>query len=103
MSQKENPMQKIITKCWQDEEFKEKLMADPAATLRAEGGPVPEGIKFKVVAEDEHTIYIVIPPKPEMLGDELLAQEYGGFQGGGFQGGFGCQAGGMQMGHNSTG
>jgi len=99
MSAKENPMQKIITKCWQDEEFKKRLMADPAATLRAEGVSVPEGIKFKVVEEDEHTVCIVIPPKPEMLGDELLADQVSG----GAYGLYGCQAGGMQMGHNLTG
>jgi len=30
MDAKENPMQKIIAQCWEDEEFKKRLMADPA-------------------------------------------------------------------------
>ena len=37
MAEQENPMRKIITRCWDDEAFKERLLADPAATLAAEG------------------------------------------------------------------
>jgi hypothetical protein len=42
MTEQENPLQKIIIKCWEDEAFKEMLLADPAATLAAEGVEVPE-------------------------------------------------------------
>ena len=31
MSERDNPMQKVITKCWEDEAFKKRLLADPAA------------------------------------------------------------------------
>jgi hypothetical protein len=34
-------MQQIIAKCWSDEAFKEKLVADPHATLAAEGVHIP--------------------------------------------------------------
>jgi hypothetical protein len=44
MEAKENPMQKIITRCWDDEEFKKRLMADPAKILDAEGVSVPDGV-----------------------------------------------------------
>ena len=41
MSETGNPMHKVITKCWEDEAFKARLLADPAATLAAEGVQVP--------------------------------------------------------------
>ena len=37
MAEQENPLQRVITKCWDDEAFKERLLADPAATLAARG------------------------------------------------------------------
>src|SRR4029078_12828965 len=36
-------MGSVIAKCWSDDGFKKKLLADPAATLKA------EGVKFEVV------------------------------------------------------
>ena len=39
MPEQENAMQNIITRCWEDEAFKERLLADPAATLRAWTSP----------------------------------------------------------------
>ena len=34
-------MSKLVAKCWADEGFKQKVLADPAATLRAEGVELP--------------------------------------------------------------
>ena len=41
MGEADGAMQKIITKCWEDEPFKERLLAEPAATLAAEGVEIP--------------------------------------------------------------
>ena len=73
MAEQENPMQKIITKCWEDEAFKERLLADPAATLAAEGVQVPEGVTINVAvdSEDVRTLVIPLPPTAE-LGDVEL-------------------------------
>ena len=73
MAEQDNPLQKIITKCWEDEAFKERLLADPAATLAAEGVQVPEGITVHVAvdAADVRTLVIPLPPTTE-LGDEEL-------------------------------
>ena len=73
MAEQENPMQKVITKCWEDEAFKERLLADPAATLAAEGVRVPEGVTVNVVvdAEDVRTLVIPLPPATELSDVEL--------------------------------
>ena len=73
MSETDNPMQRIITRCWDDEAFKEKLLADPAATLRAEGVRVPEGMTVNVAVdtEDVRTLVIPLPPNVELSDDEL--------------------------------
>jgi hypothetical protein len=79
MSEADNPMHKVITKCWEDEAFKARLLADPAATLAAEGVQVPEGVIVNVVidAEDERTLVIPRPPG-EMMDGELSAVWGGG-------------------------
>jgi hypothetical protein len=79
MAEQENPLQKVITKCWGDEAFKARLLADPAATLAAEGVQVPEGVTINVAvdAEDVRTLVIPLPPTTE-LGDGDLAALVGG-------------------------
>ena len=73
MTEQDNPLQKVITRCWEDEAFKERLLADPAATLAAEGVQVPEGITVHVAvdAADVRTLVIPLPLTTE-LGDEEL-------------------------------
>ena len=79
MPEQENPLQKVITKCWDDEAFKERLLADPAATLAAEGMQVPEGVTINVAvdAEDVRTLVIPLPPTAG-LSDAELDQVAGG-------------------------
>ena len=71
-------MNKIIAKCWADEGFKKKLLADPAATLKAEGADVPAGLTVKAVENTEKVFYLVIPAKPTDLSDEDLDKVAGG-------------------------
>ena len=52
---------KIIAKAWADEDFKARLIADPAETLKAEGIEVPDGMIFKVVENTENLAHIIIP------------------------------------------
>ena len=42
-------LSQLIAKCWADEGFKQKLLADPAATLKAEGVELPAGLSFKAL------------------------------------------------------
>ena len=74
-TEQENPMQKVIIKCWEDEAFKERLLADPAATLAAEEGvQVPEGVTVKVAVVTADVRAPLISPLPSAeLRDEELA------------------------------
>ena len=73
MSETDNPLQKVITKCWEDEAFEARLLADPAATLAAEGVLVPEGMTINVAvdAEDVRTLVIPLPPTADLSDAEL--------------------------------
>ena len=58
---------KIIAKAWVDEEFKKRLIADPATVLKENGIDIPEGMTVKVVERKENEIQIPLPPKPSNL------------------------------------
>ena len=58
---------KIIAQAWVDEEFKAKLLADPATVLKENGIEIPEGMTVKVVEKKENEIHIPLPPKPATL------------------------------------
>ena len=74
MSETDNPMQAIITKCWEDEAFRERLLADPAATLAAEGLKVPEGVTVNVAIDSDDVRTLVIPLAPAgALSDGVLS------------------------------
>jgi len=60
-----NPMARIIAKAWADDTFKAALIADPAATLTAEGIDVPAGVTLKVVENTDTQVHIILPPCPE--------------------------------------
>lgn len=74
MSEKENPMQKIIKRCWQDEDFKRRLIAEPSTVLAEEGMPVPRGVAVRVLEDTEHLVHWVIPTRPDRLDDTQLQQ-----------------------------
>lgn len=60
----------IINKAWEDEAFKQQLLADPKAAIQgAFGVELPDAIEVKVVEESPGSYYLVIPPKPEELGN----------------------------------
>jgi hypothetical protein len=71
-------MGRIISKAWADEAFKQRLLADAAAVLKAEGVAVPEGVTIKAVENTETTFHLIIPPKPSReLTEEELAVSAG--------------------------
>ena len=76
---------KVIAKAWVDEEFKKRLLADPATVLKENGIEIPEGMTVKMVEQKETEIQIPLPPKPadvsltvEELGERTQAMFYGG-------------------------
>ena len=54
----------IISKAWSDQNFKQRLLADTNATLKAEGVNVPPGFQVRAVEDTDHVFHLVIPPKP---------------------------------------
>ncbi len=69
---------RIVAKAWEDETFKQRLLADPKATLQAEGLSFPEGAEVHAVETNDQLFYIPIPPKPTGLSTEELSGMAGG-------------------------
>ena len=78
----------VLAKCWSDESFKKKLLADPVGTLKSEGAKMPEGMTVKVTENTDKVFNLVIPAKPTDLTDADLDKVAGGgglcIGGGGF-------------------
>jgi len=75
VSETDNPLQKVIIRCWEDEAFEARLLADPAATLAAEGAQVPEGVNVNEAIDTEGVRTLVIPLRPTAdLGDAELTR-----------------------------
>jgi hypothetical protein len=81
MNRQAQQYQQLIAKCWADEAFKQRLLADPAGTLKAEGIEVPTGVRVRAVEDTAQEVTLVIPERPTDLSDELLecAPSGGGF------------------------
>ncbi len=78
MNDQAKQYQQLIAKCWADDAFKQRLLADPAGTLTAEGMAVPEGVTVRVVEDTAQAVTLVIPTRPTELTDEALAVGGGG-------------------------
>ena len=79
MSEQRNILGAIITKALQDEAFKQRLIADPAAVLTAEGIEISAGITLAVEADSESVQHLVLPaPGGGMLADSELSVVAGG-------------------------
>ena len=72
-------MNQVIAKCWSDESFKQKLLADPVATLKAEGVALPDGLSVKALENTDKVFHLVIPAQPTDLSDDDLDKVAGGW------------------------
>jgi hypothetical protein len=71
-------MSQVIAKCWADEGFKQKVLADPVATLTSEGVELPAGLSIKAVENTAKVFHLVIPARPTDLSDVDLDTAVGG-------------------------
>ena len=72
---------KIIAKAWVDEEFKKRLLADPARVMKESGIEAPEGMTVRFVEAGENEILVPLPPRPPEtmeLSDSDLSKVAGG-------------------------
>ncbi|WP_051023890.1 NHLP leader peptide family RiPP precursor [Thiorhodovibrio frisius] len=74
MNDQAKQYQQLIAKCWADEAFKQRLLADPAGTLKAEGVVVPDGVKVNALENTAQVLNLVIPARPTDLADEDLSE-----------------------------
>ncbi|WP_308466559.1 NHLP leader peptide family RiPP precursor [Rathayibacter soli] len=69
----------IVARSWEDPDFRSKLLADPTATLNANGFHVPAGKSVVMVEEDSDTVvHMSLPQRPTELSDEQLDAVSGG-------------------------
>src|SRR5580693_7003446 len=72
---------RIVARAWQDDAFKLRLLADPAAVLQEHGVRVPPGSKVKVIEDTAQVHHLTLPHKPDAaweLSEEDMAQVVGG-------------------------
>ena len=72
---------RVVAKAWSDAGFKQRLLADPAVVLKAEGVAVPEGVAVRLVENTDTLVYLTLPAKPAegALSDEQLTAVAGGY------------------------
>ena len=51
----------IVSKCWEDENFKKKFVAAPESVLADAGFKLEEGVTYKVIEAPKLVKYVVIP------------------------------------------
>ncbi len=70
---------RVVARAWEDEGFKQRLLADPRAVLQAEGVTFPAGAEVRILESTNQLVYLPLPPKPA----GLSAEELSGIAGGG--------------------
>ncbi len=72
---------RIVAWAWEDDAFKQRLLADPAAVLQEHGVRVPPGSKVQVIEDTAQVHHLTLPRKPDAVGElseEDMAQVVGG-------------------------
>jgi hypothetical protein len=57
--------EKIITKAWADENFKNQLKTHPKEAISQFGVSVSQGTEVKVLEETSNVAYLVLPTEPD--------------------------------------
>ena len=75
-----NQWGQIVTKAWQDDKFKRRLLAEPAAVAKEFGLQVLPGIQLRVVENTDTIVHLTLPAKPR--DGEIADSELAGVAGG---------------------
>ncbi len=54
----------IVARAWQDEDFKARLMKDPAGVFAEHNIAVPEGKAIRILEDTDDVHHVVLPSKP---------------------------------------
>lgn len=68
---------RLIIKAWEDEAFRQELLATPKAVYAREAGrELPEDLQIEIVDEPPGVVKLVLPPNPVSVNaDEELSEE----------------------------
>ena len=82
---KKNHEIQLITKAWEDEDFKKELLTNPKTALENEFEiSITSDIKIHILEETEKEFYLVLPMNPnDVQSDELTEDELEVIAGGG--------------------
>ncbi len=64
----------VIQKCWEDEAYKKRFLADPEDVLTEAGFVVEEGVTYKVIEQPKLVEYIVLPHAEAKKAAQLVAK-----------------------------
>jgi len=81
-----NPYEKwarIITKAWEDETFKKRLLKNPEQVMKENGIDVPAGMHFQVIEDTAEKRNLVLPLKPKHVLSEADLKNLYAASGGG--------------------
>jgi hypothetical protein len=80
VSTQENPLAKVIAQAWSDEDYKRRLVDDPAGALAEAGAEVPDAVQLRVVEDSDTLKHLVIPAAPGQgeINEEDLERVSGG-------------------------
>ncbi len=53
----------LISRCWEDEDFKKRFINETAEVLKEAGLPVEENVEYKVIEAEANENYVVLPDK----------------------------------------
>ena len=74
---------KVVARARSDDEFKDRLLGEPAAVMKEAGLDVPEGVSVSILEEQADELKLVLPAPPQdvALDDEMLEAVAGGYCG----------------------
>ncbi|SFU16786.1 NHLP leader peptide domain-containing protein [Pseudovibrio denitrificans] len=56
----------LVKKAWQDEDFKQRLLADPEGVFNEHNLKVPDGMKVRIMEDKANLRHLPLPPKPTL-------------------------------------
>ena len=65
---------RVVAKAWADEDYKARLLSDPAAVLTEEGIALPEGKSVRIVEATANETVLILPEQTEGAQSEGLEE-----------------------------
>jgi hypothetical protein len=63
-TEEQNIWDRIVTKAWQDESFKKRLLAEPALLLKEHGLEIQPDKQLRLFEDTDRILHLVLPAKP---------------------------------------